>query len=58
MQVNPEAAGQQCWKQGCSGLHLAHPGDVERHQLVHSSQHCNGHIKALELERRVAHQKD
>lgn len=58
MQMYPEPTGKQGRHQGSCGLCLAHPGDVERHHLVHSRQHCNGHIKTLELQGRIAHEQD
>lgn len=54
----PEPTGQQGGQQGCSGLGLAHPGDMQRHHLVHSSQHCNGHVKTLQLQGRVPHKEN
>lgn len=50
MEVYSQPACQQSRHQGCGGLRLAHPGDVEGQHLVDSRQHSYGHVKALELQ--------
>lgn len=57
VEVDAEAAGGEAGHTGGRGLRLADPRHAERQHAVHHGQNRDRHVKALERQRRVAHQQ-